>query len=107
MSIPIGNLSTADREIVHRALGAAVEGPFFPEWEFHTLFGLYRSEVRAIYEAWPSPACNSDRLLAAMIGSLNHLIGYPHKHEDAFHQYFPEGRSALAATLKWVAALDG
>ncbi|GLH78874.1 hypothetical protein SSBR45G_37830 [Bradyrhizobium sp. SSBR45G] len=84
---------------MHRALGAAVEGPFFPEWEFDTLFGLDRSEVRAIYEAWPSPACNSDRLLAAMTWSLIYLLHYPHKHEDAFRRYFPEGRSVLSATL--------
>lgn len=84
---------------MHRALRAAVEGPFFPEWEFDTLFGLYRSEVRAIYEAWPSPACNSDQLLAAMTWSLINLLHYPHKHEDAFCEYFPEGRPVLTATL--------
>ncbi|MGJ4952114.1 hypothetical protein [Bradyrhizobium sp. HKCCYLS20291] len=106
MTISIASLSTPDREIVHRALGAAVEGPFFPEWEFHTLFGLERSEVRAIYEAWPSPACNSAQLLAAMIGSLNNLLGYPHQQEDALRQYFPEGCSVLSATLARLAALD-
>ncbi|CAL75240.1 hypothetical protein BRADO1344 [Bradyrhizobium sp. ORS 278] len=107
MSILPGNLSPADLQIVHRALGATVEGPFFPEREFDTLFGLHRSEVRAIYEEWPSPACRSDRLLAAMIGSLNNLLGYPHKHEDALCRYFPEGRIALSATLARLAALDG
>ena len=35
-------LSAHDHKIIAEALSAAAEGPFFPDWEFHTLFGLER-----------------------------------------------------------------
>ena len=43
-----------DRDVIERCLRAAVEGPFFPDWEFHALFGLDREEVRAVLSAWPA-----------------------------------------------------
>jgi hypothetical protein len=47
------SLSSVDKEILGQALRASVDGPFFPDWEFHILFGLERSEVRAIAATWP------------------------------------------------------
>jgi hypothetical protein len=41
------SLSELDKAIVGQALRAAANGPFFPDWEFHALFGLERSEVSA------------------------------------------------------------
>jgi hypothetical protein len=50
----LSHLSNADKAAVGQALRAAAEGLFFPEWEFHTLFGMARSEVRAVADAWPN-----------------------------------------------------
>ena len=47
----LDSLSDMDKAIVGQALRAAADGPFFPDWEFHTLFGLERSEVRAIADS--------------------------------------------------------
>lgn len=46
-------LSDAEREIVRECLRAAVDGSLFPDWEFQTLFGLERREVRRILSLWP------------------------------------------------------
>ncbi len=40
-------LSETDKAVIGQALRAAADGPFFPDREFHTLFGLERSDVRA------------------------------------------------------------
>ena len=44
----LANLDEKERGVVRECLGATVEGPFFPDWEFQTLFGLERDEVRRI-----------------------------------------------------------
>jgi hypothetical protein len=36
----LDSLSDVDKVILGQALSAAADGPFFPDWEFHTLFGL-------------------------------------------------------------------
>jgi hypothetical protein len=48
-------LSRQESNIVGEALRAAADGPFFPDWEFSTLFGLKREEVRRIANEWPLP----------------------------------------------------
>jgi hypothetical protein len=40
-----------DRNVIERCLQAAVEGPFFPDWEFHALFGLDREQIRGVLRA--------------------------------------------------------
>ena len=37
-----------DFQAFKESLVAASRGPFFPDWEFHSLFGLDRPEVEAI-----------------------------------------------------------
>ena len=39
---------SVDSRVIGECLRAAVNGPFFPDWEFSTLFGLTRDEVRAV-----------------------------------------------------------
>jgi hypothetical protein len=65
---------------------AAARGPFFPEWEFHTLFGVERSVVIKMVEAWPpvdSPG--SDEHLVINNAFAN-LLGYPHGRESELIQ---------------------
>jgi hypothetical protein len=47
-------ISDEDAKIIGQCLRAASDGPFFPDWEFHTLFGLEREEVAAVAASWPS-----------------------------------------------------
>ena len=34
-----GDLSKVEQDVIYQCLKAAVEGSFFPEWEFHTFTG--------------------------------------------------------------------
>jgi len=81
-----GTLSNAELENVHKSLRAAVDGPFFPDWEFHTLFGLEREDVRSIVERWPNVDFYNHDVLLAVNNSLNNLSGYPHRKEEVLER---------------------
>lgn len=75
-----------DNEVIRQCLGAAVDGPFFPDWEFSTLFGLDREEVRAIAARWPDWH-DKDEQSVAVNNTLNHLLGYPIDEPERWHDY--------------------
>jgi hypothetical protein len=75
-----------DADVISQCLWAVVNGPFFPDWEFHTLFGLERDEIRRIAQAWPEWD-DEEQLALAVNNSLNNLLGYPHGRRDAWHDY--------------------
>jgi hypothetical protein len=91
----LGQLSVADKVLVGQALRAAADGPFFPEWEFHTLFGLMRSEIRAIADAWPNVDLTRADVVLAVNNSLNNLLGYPHGQDSAWSQWISGDRFKL------------
>jgi hypothetical protein len=89
------SLSAEDTAIVGQVLRAASDGPFFPDWEFHILFGLQRSEVRAIANEWPNPSARLDDVEVAVNNALNNLLGYPHRMEEAWSQWISVGPHQL------------
>jgi hypothetical protein len=76
MSLP--QLTDLERDVIGACLRAAADGPFFPDAEFHTLFGLEREEVRAIAAKWPQVSEAGDAVPLAINNSLGNLLGYPH-----------------------------
>jgi hypothetical protein len=80
------SLSEVDKRIMGEALRAAADGPFFPDWEFHTLFGLERCVVRAIAHAWPEPPAPTEEIELAVNNTLNNLLGYPHDQDAVWSQ---------------------
>jgi len=44
----LANLDERERDVVRQCLQAAVDGPFFPEWEFGIIFRLERDEVKQV-----------------------------------------------------------
>lgn len=98
-------LSAAEIDTVRRALRAAVDGTFFPDWEFETLVGVDRETVRKVQSAWPLQTVDQDEFICAVIGSLNNLLGYPHGSEDELISYVPEGRPAIEKALARLTAL--
>ena len=70
------SLSDADKATVGEALRAAADGPFFPDWEFHSLFGLKRGKVRAIANGWPELDTPHEEATMAVVNSLNNPFGY-------------------------------
>ena len=73
------NLSDPEREIIRRCVQAAAEGPYFPDREFATIFGVSRDEVRAVLRSWPSVDETSETVTLSINNALNNLTGYPHR----------------------------
>jgi hypothetical protein len=95
--MPLADLSEAERDIVRECLRAAVEGSFFPEWEFHTLFGIDREELRVVLNSWPMVAESNESVILAVNNSLNNLLGYPTTPTD---QEWPKFISANRQEVK-------
>jgi hypothetical protein len=88
-------ISDADKALVGQALRAAADGPFFDEWEFQTLFGLTRSEVRAVADAWPNVELQSTNVHLAVNNTLNNLLGYPHRQDSVWSEWISVDRRQL------------
>jgi hypothetical protein len=101
--VPLADLDDKEREVVRECLWAAAEGPFFPDWEFHTLFGLERDEVRRIVFSWPALDENEESVVFAINNSMNNLLGYPlGEAEEAWPSFISVNREGLASIFdKW------
>jgi len=75
-----------DDEVIRECLRAAVDGPFFPDWEFATLFGFERGEIRNIAERWPEWD-DAGEQSDAVNNTLNHLLGYPINQRERWTDY--------------------
>jgi hypothetical protein len=89
--------------VFDQVLMAAVNGPFFPEWEFSILFGRSKEEVRAAIGGL-SPGAEMSREQRYLLRSaLNNLLGYPHDREDAWSDWLsmtPAELGHLLATME-------
>lgn len=83
-----------DDDIIGQWLTAAADGPFFPDWEFRTLFGLERAEVASIAAAWPRLLPGADTDLAVN-NSLANLTSYPHGRETQWSDFISVPPSEL------------
>lgn len=72
----LAHLDPSEIETVRKVLEAAARGPFFPDWEFHTLFGVDRDAVERALQRFPSLEGEDDRL--AVNNAFANLLGYPH-----------------------------
>jgi hypothetical protein len=91
--------SESDIGLIKDCLTAAVDGTFFPDWEFGTLFGFDRIEVKAILQCWPHGFPQDDDVRRAAIGALNNLLGYPHGRADELHSFTGASVSDLRDVL--------
>src|SRR3954471_19325806 len=78
----LSSLSEREKQTVFECLRAASDGPFFPDWEFPTLFGLERDQVRRIVAAIPHIDDSSEEVALAINNAMVNLFGYPH-HQEA------------------------
>jgi hypothetical protein len=72
--------------LVKAALRATADGEFFPDWEFQTLFGISRNEMREVARQWPMNRSNPTTE-AAVCNALTNLLGYPHKMENELAKF--------------------
>ena len=79
--------SITDFQAFKESLVAAARGPFFPDWEFHTLFGLDRIEVQSIADSFSSATPLAGDVALALNGAMANLLGYPHGQDSAWSQW--------------------
>jgi hypothetical protein len=95
-------LSDRDVDVIGQCLKAAALGPFFPDWEFQTLFGLNRGDVAKIASEWPTVDRRNPSVWLAVANSMTNLLGYPHGLEAEWGRYISAPRSELEAIFrKW------
>ena len=98
----LADLDESEREVVKECLHAAIEGPFFPDWEFQTLFGLERYEIKKILESWSEIDDSKKDVQAAISNSLGHLLGYPHGHHKEWPRCISVSSNEVLRILeKW------
>jgi hypothetical protein len=83
----LSQLDERERQIMFECLRAAVNGPFFPEWEVHTLFGLERQEVKQVAEMCPNIDDSNEQVNLAIHNSIGNLLGYPHGEENTWQKF--------------------
>jgi hypothetical protein len=83
------DLNAEDLELIRRCMLACLnDTESFEEWEFSTIFGVNRDQMRAVMERWPDVDQTSTDVLCAVGNSLANLLGYPHGHNDDFDAHF-------------------
>ncbi len=80
-------LTDDEKRVVFECLRAAADGPFFPDWEFHTLFGLRRQEVARIVATLPNIDDSDESVSLAINNAMGNLLGYPHGQTAAWSQF--------------------
>ena len=93
------HLTAHERDTIRAALGAAVRGPYFPDWEFGTLIGLTRAEVAELLATWPE-AADSDLQDLGVNNILLNLLAYPHGEDEALRRDVPVSRQELHVILE-------
>ena len=95
--MPFNDLTEEEKSIVRECLVASLEGPFFPDWEFHTIFGITREELKKVISAWPNIDLKNKAVDLAIHNSLNNLIGYPHGKENEWSKYISKSLNDIKA----------
>src|SRR3954462_5885611 len=97
LKMSLANLDERERDVIRQCLEATVNGPFFPEWEFGTIFGLERNEVRQVLLSWPDLDEADESVVRAINNSFNNLLGYPAKNkQELWPKFISVGGMELA-----------
>jgi hypothetical protein len=101
----LARLSQREVAIVRECLVAAIQGPFFPDWEFQTLIGLEREEVQTVLAHWPASP-QSEAQLIAVTNVLSNLLSYPHGEWDVWSRYISADPQEVATLLERWSGFD-
>lgn len=90
---------------LNEALIAAAKGPFFPDWEFETLFGRSRTEIEAVAGSIEAPSTSTHEQRLALANAVNNLLGYLHGRDADWPAWLSVSPDALLqAYSAWRAA---
>jgi hypothetical protein len=78
------SLTHDEQALVRRCIVAAVDGPFFPDWELQTLFGVNRSQAQAVVASWPNLDESLEVVRLTVNNAFVNLLGYPHHEQEAW-----------------------
>lgn len=102
----LANLSTQEQQVIFECLKAAAKGPFFPDWEFHLLFGIERLTLSDILAKWPDVDESSEDTVLAINNAMGNLIGYPQGEIDQWSKYISVSPEEVLRILKkWKSTL--
>ena len=99
-AMKLNNLSKNDLEIIKNCLIFSEDERLFPEWEFETLFGISREQFRAISRDLPAVDSESQNVEMAVIGCLNHILGYLHMSDKDWKKNFSFSHDQLLRILR-------
>ena len=74
----LNGLNAEEREVIRQAIDASVNGSFFPDWEFSTLFGVTREQAAASLARFPDLKAENEADCLTVYNSIANLLGYPH-----------------------------
>jgi hypothetical protein len=77
----VESLTAEEKLLIGRCLYEAANGEYFPDWEFQTLIGVDRQEVRKAASSWLTNEVIPDEVMDTTRVVLNNLLGYPHGRE--------------------------
>ena len=98
----------SDTRVFRESLIAAARGPFFPDCEFSTLFGLERAEVAAIADLFTSATPLTGSVALALNNAMGNLIGYPHGQPAAWSQWLSVTPAELQTVFsRWQVSCNG
>lgn len=100
MGTLFNDLSEDEKLLIGECLHAAAEGPFFPDWEFDTLFGVQRADVASLAARWPDIDGEDETVTLAVQNSLTNLLGYPHGEDASWAEYISGSRTQVEALLR-------
>lgn len=89
--------------VIGECLNASANGPFFvdrgardnPYWEYKTLLGFTPEEVQGVSTQWPNVDISDEHIAELISSCFANLIGYPHRCEKYWHDYFSVSRDQL------------
>ena len=92
-------------QVFRECLIASAQGPFFPDWEFPTIFGFERSEVDAIAQSFTPETAITGEVRRAVQSSIGNLLGYPHDQDLHWPKWISVTPEELSKIYKsWTAS---
>ncbi|MCC3861089.1 hypothetical protein [Pseudemcibacter aquimaris] len=71
--------------LIKGCLNEAVNGEYFDDEEFQTIFGFYRDEINDYMNNWSGEYFDARDLTFIRV-TLNQLLGYPHGKKDTLEK---------------------